>query len=79
MIKVDPKQLDKVCKVLSSFEEAHHILQRADEFDLIIMAHTSNMENLNELVKRIKSVPGVRDAFISAATRIIKVEPSFKL
>ena len=79
MIKADPKQLDKVCKVLSSFEEAHHILQRTGEFDLIIMAHTSNMEHLNELVQRIKSVPGVREAFVSVATRIIKVDASFEL
>ncbi len=43
------------------------------------MIHARDMTHLSEIRRRVKMIPGVRDVSVSVATRIMRVEPIFKL
>lgn len=77
--KVEPTLLDKASEQLASFDEAHHVFQSTGEYDIVAVVHARDMVHLSEIRKRVKMIPGVRDVFVSVATRIMRVEPVFKL
>lgn len=79
MANVNPAELDKTAEQLASFGESHHIFQSTGEYDLIAIVHAKDMTHLNQLMKKIKALPGIRNTFLSVVTYLAKVEPRFKL
>jgi len=77
--KVEPTLLDKASEQLASFDEAHHVFQRTGEYDIVAVVHARDMVHLSEIRKRVKMISGVGDVFVSVATRLMRVEPVFKL
>jgi Lrp/AsnC family transcriptional regulator for asnA, asnC and gidA len=77
--KVEPSLLDKAVEQLASFVEAHHVFQSTGEYDIVAVVHARDMAHLGEIRKRVKMIPGVKDVSVSVATRIMRVEPVFKL
>ncbi len=41
--------------------------------------HAKDIAHLNELIERIKKIPGIREASVKIATYLVKVEPKYKL
>ncbi|UCE16669.1 MAG: Lrp/AsnC family transcriptional regulator [Candidatus Bathyarchaeota archaeon] len=79
VVKVEPTLLDKASEQLASFDEAHHVFQRTGEYDIVAVVHGRDMVHLSDIRKRVQMIPGVRDVFVSVATRIMRVEPVFRL
>ncbi|MFQ6075343.1 MAG: Lrp/AsnC family transcriptional regulator [Candidatus Bathyarchaeia archaeon] len=79
LIKVDAKKLKETSKELASFGESHHLFQSTGEYDLVSVIHAKDISHLNELMERIKRLPGVRETSVEVATDLIKVEPKFDL
>ncbi len=79
LIKLDAKFVEESSKKLATFKELHHLFQSTGEYDLVSVVHARDMMHLNELMRRIKLLPGVRDASVFVATQLIKVEPKFDL
>lgn len=79
LIKVEPKNLEEASKLLASFRESHHLFKSTGEYDLISVVHARDIIHLNELIDRMKQLPGVRQASAEVATYLIKVEPRFDL
>jgi Lrp/AsnC family transcriptional regulator for asnA, asnC and gidA len=79
LAKLDAKHIMKSSKKLAAFRETHHLFQSTGEYDLISVVHTKDMLHLNELMRRIKLLPGVTEASVFVATHLIKVEPKFNL
>jgi Lrp/AsnC family transcriptional regulator for asnA, asnC and gidA len=77
--KVEQTLLDKAVEQIASFDEAHHVFQSTGEYDIVAVVHTRDMTHLSEIRKRVKMLPGVKDVSVSVATRIMRVEPIFKL
>ncbi len=77
--KVEPTLLDKAVEQIASFDEAHHVFQSTGEYDIVAVVHARDMAHLSEIRKRVKMLPGVKDVSVSVATRIMRVEPIFKL
>ena len=77
MITTEPNQLKDVFERLAKLEETKHILQATGKHDLIVVAHYTNMEAMNEASQKIKSMDGVKEAEIHLATGLIKVDTKF--
>jgi Lrp/AsnC family transcriptional regulator for asnA, asnC and gidA len=77
--KVEQTLLDKAVEQIASFDEAHHVFQSTGEYDIVAVVHARDMTHLSEIRKRVKMLPGVKDVSVSVATRIMRVEPMFKL
>jgi Lrp/AsnC family transcriptional regulator for asnA, asnC and gidA len=79
MIKVNPKFFREASTELGTFHEIHHLYQRTGEYDLVAMVHTVDHRKLNELIKRVKAVKGVRDASVSIVTELLKMDTRLKV
>lgn len=79
LIKVDAPQLEEASKVLASFHEARHVFRSTGVYDLVAVIHAKDIAGLNDLIGRIKMVPGVREATVEVATYLVKVESKFNL
>lgn len=77
MITTEPNQLREVFEKLAMLEETKHILQATGKHDLIVVAHYSDMNAMNDASQKIKSIPGVKEAEIHLATGMIKVDTKF--
>lgn len=79
MAKVDPFLLEKAFEELASFDETNHVFQSTGEYDIIAVLNAKDMRHLSELRKKVKMIPGIKDALISATTRLMKIDPKLKL
>lgn len=79
LIKVDAKNMKETSKELASFKETHHLFKSTGEYDLVSVVHAKNISHLNELMEKIKRLPGVWETSVEVATDLIKVEPKFDL
>jgi len=79
LMKLDAKHIVESSKKLAAFKELHHLFQSTGEYDLVSVVHAKDMLHLNELMRRIKLLPGVREASVFVATQLIKIEPRFDL
>jgi len=79
LLKIDPAHLDEACKRLVSFSETQYLFQSTGEYDVVSVIVAKDMEDLNDLVKKTKMIPGVKDARVSVTTRFLKFDPAVQL
>lgn len=79
MAKVNPKTFNKTFKELKDLPELLHIFQCTGKYDFLAVANVEDMEHLEQLKFKIKNLVGIDDIEVLATTRLIKIEPSFKL
>jgi Lrp/AsnC family transcriptional regulator, regulator for asnA, asnC and gidA len=79
LLKIDPTYLEKACKQLVTFSETLYLFQSTGEYDIVSVIVARDMDHLNDLVKRTKTIAGVKDARVSVTTRFLKFDPSIKL
>jgi len=79
LIKVDANEIVRASETLATFEESHHLFRSMGSYDLVSVVHARDIAHLNELIERIKKIPGVREASVEVATYLVKVEPKYKL
>jgi Lrp/AsnC family transcriptional regulator, regulator for asnA, asnC and gidA len=79
LLKIDPTYLDEACKQLVTFSETLYLFQSTGEYDVVSVIVARDMDHLNDLVRRTKTISGVKDARVSVTTRFLKFDPSIKL
>ena len=79
LLKIDPAYLEEACKQLVSFSETQYLFQSTGEYDVVSVIVARDMEHLNNLIKKTKIIPGVKDARVSVTTRFLKFDPQFML
>jgi len=79
LLKIDPAYLEEACKQLVSFSETQYLFQSTGEYDVVSVIVARDMEHLNDLIKKTKIIPGVKDARVSVTTRFLKFDPSIIL
>ena len=78
LLKIDPAYLEAACKALVAFDETLYLFQSTGEYDVVSVILARDMVHLNDLVKRTKMIPGVKDARVSVTTRFLKFDPAIK-
>lgn len=79
MAKVDASLLEEAFEQLASLDETNHVFQSTGEYDIIAVVNARDMMHLSDIRKRVKMIPGIKDALVSATTRLMKIDPTFKL
>ncbi len=79
LLKIDPVYLEQACKHLVTFSETLYLFQSTGEYDVVSVIAARDMDHLNDLVKRTKTIIGVKDARVSVTTRFLKFDPTMKL
>ena len=79
MVKISPERFERASKEISDLEDTRHVLQNTGKYDVVAVVRARSLEHLNDLRKRVKLIPGVKEISLSAATRLIKIDPSFEL
>ncbi len=79
LLKIDPAYLEEACRQLVSFSETQYLFQSTGEYDVVSVIVARDMEHLNNLIKKTKIIPGVKDARVSVTTRFLKFVPSIIL
>lgn len=79
MVKILPNKFEEAAKQISDLSETRHVLQSTGEYDIVAVVRARNLEHLSDLRKRVEMIPGVRELTLSAATRLIKIDPTFHL
>jgi DNA-binding Lrp family transcriptional regulator len=79
MLRVEAVSLSEIFDQLVSLSESQHVFQSTGEYDIVAIVHTRDLNHLGELMNRVKSFTGVRNASFSVITRLVSVEPTLKL
>ena len=78
LLKIDPAHMDEACEKLVLFNETLYLFKSTGEYDVVSVVVSQDMAHLNELVKRTKMIPGVKDARVSVTTGFLKFDPAIK-
>ena len=79
LIKVNAAEIVEASETLATFDESHHLFRTTGSYDLVSVVHARDIVHLNDLIERIKKIPGVREASVEVATHLVKTEPKYKL
>ena len=79
LVKIVPEHFEGAAKKISDLEETRHVLQNTGEYNIVAVVKAKSLGHLNELRKKIELIEGVRELSLSAATKLIKINPSFEL
>jgi Lrp/AsnC family transcriptional regulator for asnA, asnC and gidA len=79
LVKIAPDHFDEASKQISALDETRQVLQNTGEYNIVAVVKARSLEHLGDLRKTVEAIPGVRELSLSAATRLIKIDPSFVL
>jgi Lrp/AsnC family transcriptional regulator for asnA, asnC and gidA len=79
LVKIAPDHFDEASKQISALDETRHVLQNTGEYNIVAVVKARSLEHLGDLRKTVEAIPGIRELSLSAATRLIKIDPSFVL
>ncbi|PVX24630.1 MAG: transcriptional regulator [Candidatus Bathyarchaeum sp.] len=79
LVKIIPEHFEEAAKKISELDETRHVLQNTGDYNLVAVVKARSLGNLNDLRKKIELIRGVRELSLSAATKLIKIDPSFEL
>lgn len=79
MVKIAHGHFEKASKQISNLTETRHVLQSTGEYNIVAVVKARDLENLSDLRERVEQIQGVREVSLSAATHLIKIDPSFIL
>jgi Transcriptional regulators len=73
LLKIDPPHLEEACKQLTAFSEVTYLFQSTGEYDIVSVIFAQDLVHLNDVVRRVKMIVGVKDARVSVTTRFLKI------
>lgn len=72
LLKIVPAHLEDACKQLTDFKEVVYLFQSTGEYDIVSVVFAHDLEEFNDVVRRVKLISGVKDARFSVTTRFLK-------
>jgi Lrp/AsnC family transcriptional regulator for asnA, asnC and gidA len=78
-IKANTLKLDDVLRDLSSLKEVPHIYQFTGDYDAIAIIMGRDVDDLNSIVRRVKSIPGVVDVTMMLTLRVMKSDVKYAI
>lgn len=78
-IKANASKLDDVLRDLSSLKEVPNICQFTGDYDAIAIIMGRDVDDLNTIVRRVKSIPGVVDVTMMLTLRVMKSDVKYAI
>ncbi|MCW4015559.1 MAG: Lrp/AsnC family transcriptional regulator [Candidatus Bathyarchaeota archaeon] len=79
MVKIAPDHFEEASKQISALDETRHVLQSTGDYNLVAVVRSHDLEHLSDVRKKVELISGVREVTLFAATKLIKIDPSFML
>lgn len=79
MVKIEPEKIESTTARLSQMQEITNIYQFTGEYDLIAVAFARDMQSLQEIIRRVKTMQGVREVNVLMTTNIVKSDVRYSL
>lgn len=79
LIKAQSKMLIRVFEKIAQHPEVSHLLQTTGSYDMLAVIHAKSLSGLNESVREMRAVSGVRAVETWMTTGLLKVDLSLKL
>jgi len=79
MLKISPDKMEEVLQKLANMREIPNIYQLSGDYDAIVVVMARNMDELYEIVNRIKKLNGVTEVNTLVTIRIVKSEVRYSL
>ncbi len=79
LFKAQPKMLTKVFEKIANYQEVSHLLQTTGSYDMLAVVHAKSLDNLNDLVRELKSISGVLATETWMTTGLLKVDLALKM
>lgn len=71
-IKANALRLDDVLRILCSLKQVPYIHQFIGDYDAIAIVMGRDVDDLNTIIRRVKSIPGVVDVTMMLTLRVMK-------
>ncbi len=78
-IKANALKLDDVLRDLCSLKEVPHVYQFTGDCDAIAIIMGRDVDDLNSIVRRVKSIPGVMDVTMMLTLRVMKSDVRYAI
>ncbi len=75
LLKIDPALIESASKSLIALKETAFVYQSTGEYDLIAVVYARDMDHLDEIVRKVKMIRGIRDSRVAVTTRLMKYDP----
>lgn len=75
LLSVDLNKLEDVIKSFEAMEEVQHVLQTTGKYDLVAIFMASSLQHINEVVKKVKTTDGVKEAEVLVVTGKMVITP----
>ena len=78
-IKANATKLDDVLRDLNAIREVPHIYQFTGDYDVIAIVMGRDVDHLNSIVRKVKSIPGVMDVTMMLTLRVVKSDVKYAI
>jgi len=75
LLSVDLNKLENVIKSFEAMEEVQHVLQTTGKYDLVAIFMARSLQHINEVVKKVKTTEGVKEAEVLVVTGKMVITP----
>jgi DNA-binding Lrp family transcriptional regulator len=77
--KVNIQLIDEISSKLVELKPLRHLFRSTEQYDMISVVNTKDIQHLNSLMGEIKQIEGVQELVVEIATELVKVYPKFSL
>ena len=78
-VKTSPKQHQRASKVIMNIDDIYEIHEITGEYQLILKIIADSRRKLNEIVRRLRRVDGVREIYVALVLQTHKEERTVKV
>ena len=75
LLDVDLNKISDIMSELENMEEIHHVLQTTGRHDLVAIFMAASLQHINEIVKKVKTMPGIKGAEVLVVTGRLIISP----
>lgn len=79
LFKTQPKMPTRIFEKIARHQEVSHLLQTTGSYDMLAVIHARSLSDLNESVRDMRAIPGVRAVETWMTTGLLKVDLTLKL
>ena len=79
MLKIDPEMMDSALSELASMREIPHIYQLSGDYDAIAVVMAKDLDQLHEIINRVKKIKGVQEVNSLITIKIVKSDVRYSL
>jgi len=79
MLTADLNKVDDIINKFTEMEEVQHVFQTTGKHDIVAIFRASTLQHVNEVVKKVKTTDGIKEAETLLVTGRIVIKPELPI